>query len=893
MNRWQRFWKKREMEEQLDRELRFHFDCQVADNIREGMSEAEARRQARLKFGGLEGTKEECRSARGTVWVDATVQDVRFALRTLRKSPAFTVAAIGTLALGIGANTAIFQLLDAVRLRSLPVPDAQQLARIQVKNGNGGWGISSDGYGLTYPLWDEVRNHQQAFSSVFAWDSGELRAGEGAQAQRMRALRVSGEFFPALRLPPAAGRLFSSDDDQRGCTGPGVILSYGLWQSEFAGRTSAVGSRLIVQGHPFTVVGVAPAMFSGLEVGSKFDIAMPLCAEGILQTGRPFDRRDVFWLRVMGRLKPGWTLAQASGHLQSISSGLIEATVPTGYSAKSLETYKKFRLEAVSGENGISWLRAQYDTSLWLLLGITGLVLLIACTNLANLVLARASSRQREYAVRLALGASRGRLIRQSLCESLLLAGMGATLGLALARILSQTILSFLTVEGDPLHLDLSLDWRMLAFTAGAALTACTVFGLAPAFRSSQTEPGVAIKSGGRSMTADRERFSLQRFLVVVQISVSLVLVAGALLFVRSFRNLMTLDLGFRPQGILLAFFDMTHMQLPAGQLNLFERSLLDEIRSVPQVESAATTTNILVGGGSWTLGIRTGSVDGASKFTWVSPGHFKTLRTDILAGRDFNTNDTETSPKVAIVNQTFVRRYLGGADPIGKTFRTAPEPNYPEAQYEIVGVIQDTKYFDLRDEAPPISYAPAAQYPDRRMWSGMYIRSSAPPASLISALKRRLGPSHPEMAMEFRPFQDQIEDGLIPERLMAALSGFFGALAALLATIGLYGLMAYVMVRRRNEIGIRMALGAGRGSVIGLVMKDAALLVMTGIAVGLVCGLALARTAASLLFGLSSYDALTFGGAALLLATVAALGSYLPAHRASRLDPMTALRYE
>jgi putative ABC transport system permease protein len=298
MNRWQRFWKKREMEEQLDRELRFHFDCQVADNIREGMSEAEARRQARLKFGGLEGTKEECRSARGTVWVDATVQDVRFALRTLRKSPAFTVAAIGTLALGIGANTAIFQLLDAVRLRSLPVPDAQQLARIQVKNGNGGWGISSDGYGLTYPLWDEVRNHQQAFSSVFAWDSGELRAGEGAQAQRMRALRVSGEFFPALRLPPAAGRLFSSDDDQRGCTGPGVILSYGLWQSEFAGRTSAVGSRLIVQGHPFTVVGVAPAMFSGLEVGSKFDIAMPLCAEGILQTGRPFDRRDVFWLRV-------------------------------------------------------------------------------------------------------------------------------------------------------------------------------------------------------------------------------------------------------------------------------------------------------------------------------------------------------------------------------------------------------------------------------------------------------------------------------------------------------------------------------------------------------------------------------------------------------------------
>ena len=893
MNWWQRLWNRRDMEERLDRELRFHFDCQVADNLRAGVGEAEARRQARLKFGGLEGTKEECRSARGTALVDSTLQDIRFTLRTLSKSPVFTVAAIGTLALGIGGNTAIFQLLDAVRLRSLPVPEPQQLARIQIKNGNGGWGISSDGYGLTYPLWEEVRDHQQAFSSVFAWDAGELRVGEGAQARRQRVLRVSGEFFPALQLPPAAGRLFNSDDDQRDCATPGVVLGHSLWLSEFAGRASAVGSRLIVEGHPLTVMGVAPAVFSGLEVGSKFDIAMPLCAEGVLQTGRPFDRRDVFWLRVMGRLRPGWSLARASGHLQAISPGLLEATVPTGYSAKSLETYKKFRLEAVSGENGISWLRAQYDTSLWLLLGITGLVLLIACTNLANLVLARGSARQREYAVRLALGASRGRLLRQSLCESLLLACTGATLGLTVARVLSKTILSFLTVQGDPLHLDLSLDWRMLAFTAGVALAACTVFGLAPAFRTSRADPGAAIKSGGRSMTADRERFSLQRLLVVVQISVSLVLVAGALLFVRSFRNLMTLDPGFRPQGVLLAFFDMTHMRLPAAQLNLFERSLLDEVRSVPQVESAATTTNILVGGGSWTLGIRTGSVEGASKFTWVSPGHFKTLRTGMLAGRDFNTNDTETSPRVAIVNETFVRRYLGGADPIGKTFRTVPEPNYPEAQYEIVGVIQDTKYFDLRDEAPPISYAPATQYPDRRMWSGMYIRSSAPLASVISALKRRLGASHPEMAMDFRPFRAQIEEGLVRERLMAALSGFFGALAALLATIGLYGVMAYVMVRRQNEIGIRMALGAGRGSVIGLLLKDAALLVMTGIAIGMACGLALARTAASLLFGLSSSDALTFCGAALLLAAVASLGSYLPARRASRLDPMAALRYE
>jgi predicted permease len=595
----------------------------------------------------------------------------------------------------------------------------------------------------------------------------------------------------------------------------------------------------------------------------------------------------------MGRLKPGLSLKQASDRLYAISPGLFEATVPTGYSAESLQDHKKLRLEALPAGTGISWLRTQYDRPLWLLLGITGLVLLIACANLANLTLARTSARDREFALRAALGASRGRLIRQLLCESLLLAMSGAALGLGLARVLSGAIVRFLTTEGDPLYLEFRIDWRMLAFTAGVAIAACVIFGLAPALRSSQAQLGEAIKTGGRGMTADRGRFSFQRLLVIVQISVSLVLVVGALLFVRSFRNLTALDPGFREKGILLAFFDMTGLHVPAGAVKPLDRELLDEVHSIPQVEAAATTTNILIGGGMWSLGVRLGSVEDESRFTWVSPGYFETLQIPLLAGRGFNRSDTESSPKVAIVNQTFVRHFLGGADPIGKTFRSSAEPNYPEAEYQIVGVAKDTKYFDLREQTPPMSYAPADQLYAKGLWSTMFIRSSAPLSSVGSAIRHRLSASHPDMAMEFRPFQAQIDEGLVRERLMAALSGFFGALAALLATIGLYGVMAYVMVRRRNEIGIRMALGAGRGSVIGLVMKDAALLVMTGIAVGLVCGLALARTAASLLFGLSSYDALTFGGAALLLALVAALGSYLPAHRASRLDPMTALRYE
>jgi len=798
----------------------------------------------------------------------------------------------------MGANTAIFQLLDAVRLRSLPVPNPQQLARVQIRNGNRGFGITEDFYQLTYPLWQEIRNHQQPFSSVFAWTSDRFRdtfrIGEGAQARSAPGLLVSGEFFSALEVQPAAGRFFSRDDDRPACAAPGVVLSYAFWQSEFGGRSSAIGSRLVVMDHPLEVIGVAPATFSGLEVGKKFDLALPLCALKVLQSGDTnFERRDYFWLTVMGRLKPGWTIAQASGQLQAISPGLFAATVPTGYAARSLDAYKKFRLEAVPAGNGVSELRGHYDTSLWLLLGITALVLLIACANLANLLLARAGMRQREWAVRLALGASHARIIRQSLCESLLLACAGAGTGLALARILSQTIVRSLSSEGDFLQLDLTLDSHTFAFMAAVAATTCLIVGLVPALRSARLDPGETIKAGGRGLTADRNHFSAQSLLVVVQISISVVLVAGALLFVRSLRNLMTLDPGFRAKGILLVSFDMKRLKLPAAQLKPFDRQLLDEIRSVPLVEAAATTSNVLIGGGMWSLGVNIGSVRDSSRFTWVSPGYLETLQTPLIAGRDFNANDTETSPKVVIVNQTFVHRFFGETNPIGRTFRTSPEPNYPETECQIVGVIKDTRYYDLREPAPPIAFAPASQHPDKGPWTEIYVRSSAPLGTVRASIERRIRAVHPELSMESRTFQEQIEDGLIRERVMAGLSGFFGVLAALLATIGLYGVIAYVVAGRRKEIGIRMALGASRGQVIGLILKEAATLVAIGLGIGVIGLLVFGRTTASLLFGLEPYDPATLAVAASLLAAVALLGSYLPARRASRFDPMAALRYE
>jgi predicted permease len=884
------FWRRRkEREQELERELRDHLESEAEE---QGDLD-----RARRVLGNQARIMEDVRAAWGWTRLEQLVEDVRYALRAVRASPAFTAVALLSLALGIGANTAIFELVNAVRLRNLPVPDPAELAKIQIRGGTRGLGISGDDTQLTFALFQQIQRHQQAFSGVLASSSGgeNFLIGEAAQARRVPGLLVSGTFFLALRLAPAAGRLLTPEDDQPGCAAPGIVLSYPFWQAEFGGRVSAIGERLTVEGHSLPIVGVAPANFSGLEVGRKFDFVLPICAHALVLPGWEASpmRTDVYWLSVFGRLKPGWTLTHAVQHLQAISPPLMEATLPVGYTSESVERYRRLSLEAVPGGNGISFLRGQYDNALWLLLGVTGLVLLIACSNLANLMLARAAARRREFAVRVALGAPRLRLMRQALFESLWLAIGGAALGLAGSELLSGWVARFLSTEATPLHLDLSMDARVLSFTAAVAIAACILFGLMPAIRASRAEPMAAMKGGARGLTMDRERFSTQRILVALQIAVSLMLLVGALLFIRSFRNLMPLDPGFRQRDILLANFDMTRLRLSPAASRRLERDLLAEVRSLPQVQSAATTSTFLIGDGMWSLGLDVGNTAGWARFTWVSPGHFALLETPLLAGRDFNGSDAEDSPKVAIVNQTFVRQYLGTANPIGLTFRSRPEPNYPETQYQIVGVTRDTRYFDLRQPTDPMVYVPASQEPIAVRESQMYIRFDAAPSAAISNIRRWLTASHPGITPEFRVFQTQIEDGLVRDRMMAALSGFFGVLAGLLATIGLYGVISYVMEQRRNEIGIRLALGARPEKVVALVMKEGAALLIAGLTFGTACSLALARAAGSLLFGLNARDPLTFVAAAGLLAAAVALGSYLPARRASRLDPMTALRCE
>ncbi len=886
--------RKERVSQELDEELNGFLDMAAEERMKQGMSRKDALRAVRLERGNLEVTKEVVRSGGWEFFVETCWQDLRFALRVLRKSPGFTTTAILTLALGIGANTAIFQLLDAVRLRSLPVPSPNELAQIEIRGGTRGFGVSRTNADLTYPLFEQIRSHQEAFSSVFAWTSDNVPLGQGSQAKRARGLFVSGETFTALGVPPLKGRLLTTDDDHPGCGFPGAVISYAFWQSEFGGLDSAIGSKLLIDSHPVEVLGVTPPIFFGLEVGTNFDVAIPFCSIPAFHNSPVLTRRELFWLTVMGRLKPGWNIDRAAAQLDAISPGLFETTVPYGYSAKSQDTYRAFRLAAYPGGSGVSGLREKYDASLWLLLGITGLVLLIACANLANLMLVRAGKREREVAVRLALGASRKRLILQLFTEGLVLAISGGVAGIFLASAFSKGILGLLSTERNLLELDVAPDWRVLAFTAAIAMMTCTIFGLVPALRSSRSEPSDALKSGSHGMTAGRDLFSFQRALVVLQIAVSLVLLAGAVLFVRSFRNLATLDPGFREKNILSGFVSLEPMHLAkAEQYQPVADDLLEQIRSIPQVESAASSTHVPLDGSSWTLGVHIRDLDTSSKFTWVSPEYFQTMQIPLLSGRYFNDRDTQESPRVAIVNEAFVRKYLGAANPIGMTMRTVAEPNYPSEVYEIIGLVKGTKYATLREEIPPETFGVALQFPGSRAWMNVFVRTSSPPGPLISTLREKISQVNPEIRAGFSVFKKDIENTLIRERMMAALSGFFGALAALLTTIGLYGVISYIVSARRNEIGIRVALGASRGNVVSIILRQTVVLLMLGVTMGIAFGLAATRTATSLLFGLRANDPLAFAGASMLLIAVALVASFVPARRASRVDPMVALRYE
>ena len=836
----------------------------------------------------------------------ALMQDIRYGLRMLAKSPGFAAVAILTLALGIGANAAIFQLIDAVRLRTLPVADPSTLAVVHINNNHWGSGNFNGPYAeFTYPLWKQVEQRQEAFSSIAAWGGGagqNINLALGGAVDLAHPIWVSGDFFKTLGVEPFLGRLISADDDQTGCSG-GVDLSYAFWQRRYGGSASAIGKTLTLDGHSFPILGVTPPSFYGVSVGDRFDVAMPICIDPIINgqfsklTGER--AREDWWLSVFGRLKPGWNFNRATAQLGVITQAALHETIPPQYDAEGVKHYLDYKFYVQTAANGFSYMRRDNSNSLYLLLGLSGLVLLIACANLANLLLARASGREREIAVRLALGASRGRLIGQMLSESALLAIAGAVLGGLLAAALSRSLVAFIGTPQNPVFLDMPTDWRVLGFAAALAILTTILFGLAPALRAGSTPPGSVLKTGGRGTTTGRERFRLQRVLVASQVALSLVLLAGALLFTRSLTNLMTRDPGFQENGMLIADVNYPRLKLPDAQQAPFERDLLERVRAIPGVAAAATANRTPVSGNSsndWVLDDKGGHSHGASWEDFVSPGYFATIEDPILEGRDFNLDDTASSPRVAIVNQAFVKRFLNGtSEPIGKQFHVWVPPGQPPRIYTVVGEAKDSVYNDMHDPIVPVMYFARTQmvWPFGGPEAYFLIRSRAGMTGLVNEVKDTITGVNPEIDIWFGMLRTQVHESLTQDELMATLCGFFGALAVLLAAIGLYGVISYTVAQRTNEIGIRMALGAQQSSVLRLILGEVGILIGIGMAVGLGLTLAGSKTASSLLYGLKPHDPVTLALAVVILAAIGLAASFIPARRASRLDPMSALRYE
>ena len=825
-------------------------------------------------------------------------QDLRFGLRQLRLSPGFALVGIMSLALGIGANTAIFQLIDAIRLRSMPVANPEQLATVHVFERHWASGNFYSGYSdLSYPMWQQIAQRQQSLDPIAVWAPEMFNLAKGGETHYAHGLYVSGDFYKVLGLQPVAGRLITMADDAPGCSQVAAVISDSFWQRNYGGDPSAIGKQISLNGYPAEIVGVTPQKFTGVAVGESFDVSVPVCSVVNFDAGDDrLKSRRAWWLNSIGRLKPGTSLAQAAAQMNVISQAVMEQTLPPDYDADGVKHYMAYKLTATPAGTGFSQLRKQSETGLWLLMGVSGLVLLIACANIANLMLARASARDREIAVRLAMGASRGRVIRQLLSESLLLAIGGALAGSFIAWTLSAWLINFLTTPQSNLFVDLSLDWRVLAFTTALACVTTMLFGLMPALKATKTSPSEALKSGGRGMTASREKFGLRRILVVSQVALSLVLLVGALLFARSLRNLYTLNPGFNEDGVLIAQLDFARLKIPQDQRVDYKRRLVEQARAIPGVTAVGGAMTTPLSGSMSNDTVLGATPDVKLDNTMINEttsDYFKAMETTLLMGRDFGDQDTATSPKVAIVNQAFVDKFLKTKDPLGKTFKIQQPAGKPIPAYEVVGVVKNAIYNDMHEDFQPTVYFPLSQDPEPHSDVSLVVRSPMDTSAVRNAIKDKMASVNPDIDIDFRVFKTQVHDTLRQDELMATLTGFFGALAGLLAVIGLYGVISYMVAQRRNEIGVRMAMGAQRADVLRMVLRDAALMVAIGLVVGTVLALFAAKGASTLLFGLKPRDPVTYIVCIVGLAIVAVLASFIPARRAASLDPWTALRDE
>jgi predicted permease len=879
--------RRRRVDRDLDEEMRAHLDRLVEQFSAAGLPPDEARAAARREFGNVPVLQEACRDTWRVTWIDDLRRDIAHAFRSMRRTPGYTLSATLSLALAIGANSAIFSLIHVLLLRGLPVASPDELVEVgrQSQYGRGSF---------SYPLFERLRNENAVFSGVVTMGSGTVEGAIGDGDRRAIGRFVSGNFFDVLGLSPAAGRLFTADADRApGSEGAAVaVIGHGLWQREFGGRPDVAGRTLTVERASMTIVGVLPRSFHGLVVGRPDEFYLPIGAEPLVRPSSWLGNRDFNWLTVVGRLKPGVSRDDAKANTDVIFGRFIDEFAATITNATEQRAVRAHRLVLESARAGVSAPRREFSGPLLLLMGAVGMVLLIACANVVNLLLARGMARRRELGLRLAIGASRGRLVRQLLTESAALGLIGGSAGFGLAMWITPIIAGLMANGDRHVFFDASPDGRVLAFTAVVSLSAAFLAGVVPAFRSARAAAAPGMRDEGRTLTAGRAATVWTRGMIAGQVALSLLLLTGASLLVASLRNLHTFDAGFDRDNVLMIGLSPGRGGIAPDRRIEYYRQVLDRARRTPGVQEAGLSiiTPISGGGIDLTFSPEARPIEPAPMVyvNYVSDGYFSAMGTALRAGRDFGPQDAPGSTPVAIVNEALAGRYFGASSAIGQRVRLGGR-----GSLEIVGVVASAKYVTLREADVPTIYTNALQMQGVGGLT-LTVRTAGAPAALAPAIRREVRAVATTVPVgEGITLADQIDRSLVRERMMTRILGALAGLAVLLASIGLYGVLSYAVARKTNEIGIRLALGATRGSVLRGVLREAALLVALGVVIGVPAAIGFTRLLVSMLYDVTPTEPWVFTGAIVGLFAVALAAALQPAWRALRVDPLDALRYE